>query len=95
MNTKILDTEIAGAPHFVQHHLCVRCVHYFRYSSLGDPENVVLLVVGADAGHLFEGIIPVGRTYGHITSTDSLLTIHPQLTEVDGASVEIGYFGDQ
>ena len=94
LNINALDAKIAGAPHFVQYHFCIRRVHYFRYSSLGDPEDMILLVVGADAGHLFEGIIPVGKTNGHTTSADGFAAVNPQLTEVDGATVEIGNVGN-
>ena len=94
LNINAFDAEVAGAPHFVQYHLCVRCVQYFRDSSLGDPEDMILLVVGADAGHLFEGVFPVGIIDGHTTGADGFTAVNPQLTEVDRTTVEIGNVGN-
>ena len=53
----------------------------------GNPERLALLVVGADAVHLLE--------VADIAGTDRLTTVHPQLTEVDGTTVEVGHVGYQ
>ena len=55
---------------------------------------MVLLVVGADARHLFKRVIPIGNTDGHATGADGFAAVNPQLAEVDGATVEVRNVGN-
>ena len=59
LHCKALDTEVCGTPHLVQHHLCVGCFQNLLNRFLGNPQNMVFLVIGSDARHLFERIVPV------------------------------------
>ena len=55
---------------------------------------MILLVVSADAGHLFERVASVGKTDGHTAGADGFAAVNPQLAEVDGVTVEIGNVGN-
>ena len=76
-----LDAQVAGAPHFVKNHLRVGGFENFLYCLLGNPQYLVLLVVGADAGHLLR--------VTDITGSRCLFPSYPQLTKVNGTSIEV------
>ena len=65
----------------MQHHLGVWCLKNLLYCLLGNPKHMVLLVVSANARHLFE--------IADVASPSGLLSIYPQLTEINGTSVEV------
>ena len=82
-----LDAQVGGAPHFVQHHFGVWSLQNFLHRFPGNPQHMVLLVVSTDAVHLLE-ITDIARP-------DGFLSVHPQLTEVNRTSVEVGHIGHQ
>ena len=71
----------------MEHHLQIWRLHHLFYSLLGNPEHLVLLVVHADAGHLLK--------VADVASSDGFQLVYPQLSEVDGTSVEVGHVGHQ
>ena len=78
-----LDAQVGGTPHLVQYHFGIGCLHDFLHRLAWHPQNVVLLVVGADAVHLFK--------VAHVACSDCLLSVHPQLSEVHRVTVEVGH----
>ena len=82
-----LNAQVGGTPHFVQHHFGVWSLQYLLDGFPGNPQDMVLLIVGTDAVHLLE--------ITDITRPDSFLPVHPQLTEVNRTPVEVGHIGHQ
>ena len=94
LNGDVLDTEVGHTPHLVEYQLRITAVgtelaslQQWGNGFFGNPERLALLVVGADAIHLLE--------VADIAGTNRLTTVHPQLTEVDGTTVEVGHVGYQ
>ena len=75
-----LDAQIRHAPHLVEYHLGIGCLHHLLHRLGRHPEHPLLLIDTADTVHLFKIV--------HIAGTDGFHPVDPQLTEVQRTSVE-------
>ena len=80
------NPKISHTPHLMEYHLGIFSLHFSliinksAYRNRRHIKNFILLIHTANTVHLFEIL--------YITGTDSLFSIHPQLTEIQWTPIK-------
>ena len=78
-------TQIGHTPHFVEHHFGVGRIRYLLHGLGRNPNHTLCLIYATNAIHLLK--------IGHIACTHCLPAANPQLSKVQGTTVERRYVG--